>query len=206
MAESRAKRAIRYGKYVLQWIFLEKLRGLDFTMRDTSLLTETGGVLHGYSKTDEKHAKEIFQRLEIDGQKRLLDIGCGKGAFLKEAAKEPFGDLAGIEYSDKIADIAKRNFRRMGLSEKVRIYQGDAAEFQDYQRYNVFYFFNPFGKEVMEKVMKRIVRDQKEKSWIILHHPTCAAIVESYGGNMTCRIFDPVKSYETIIYELEMRE
>ena len=116
MAEKRLRRYARYFKYISQWLFAEKIWGLDFTMRDTSLLKQSGGVLHGYSKTDEKHAKEIFERIHVSESKKIIDIGCGKGAFLREASKYPFGKIAGIEYDERIASIAKRNFNQI-LSE-----------------------------------------------------------------------------------------
>lgn len=49
---TRLKRYLLFG---LQYFLWEKPRGLDFTMRDTSLLKKSQGVYHGYAKTDEKH-------------------------------------------------------------------------------------------------------------------------------------------------------
>lgn len=203
MAESRIKRYARYVKYVGQWVFLEKARGLDFTMRDTALLDKSGGVMHGYSKTDESHAKAIFDSLNVDSSMRLLDVGCGKGAFLREACKESFGEIAGIEYVDELAYIAKRNFKRLGLNTRVKIYCGDATRFKAYSQYNVIYFFNPFDAEIMEKVMDRIREEQTERTTIILHHPTAEDVVISHGGKEINRLYDKVKSYETIIYMLD---
>lgn len=203
MKEGKFKRYLRYLKYIFQWLFLEKARGLDFTMRDIHLLNDSGGVLHGYSKTDESHARLIFSSLCVDENKRLLDIGCGKGAFLREACKEPFGRIAGIEYVPELAEIARQNFNRLGLCNRVKVYVGDAIKFRHYSDYNVFYFFNPFDEEIMYKVIERIVVECKEKIWVILHNPVCASIIEEYGGKEIKRLYDGVKSYETIIYELE---
>lgn len=197
------KRYLRYVRYIAQWLFLEKLRGLDFTMRDLSLLKSSDGILHGYSKTDEAHAKAIFDALGVDKSKRLLDIGCGKGAFLREACKENFGKIAGLEYVQELADIAKKNFERLGLSKRVEIYQGDAREFEHYQDFNVFYFFNPFASEIMETVVSKIFKEKEHTVfWIILHNPVSASVVEKHGGKEINRLYDKVKSYETIIYEV----
>lgn len=129
----------RYFKFMLQWLFLEKLRDLDFTMRDISFLESSGG-LHGYSKTDKAHAKAIFDSLFVNESKKLLDVGCGKGAFVRGACKEPFGAVAGIEYVERLAGITKRNFKR--LADYVKVYTGDATAFKHYGDYNIFYFFN----------------------------------------------------------------
>lgn len=80
-------RTRRYLLYLIQYFFYEKPRGLDFTMRDTTLLRESGGVYHGYCKTNAKHLKDIFGRLENGKELNFLDVGSGKGAVLREAAR-----------------------------------------------------------------------------------------------------------------------
>lgn len=67
----------RYFLFLGEYLFLEKPRGLDFTMRDT----------------------------------RILDVGCGKGVVLKEAAGFPFERIAGIELQEGLVETAERNFR-----------------------------------------------------------------------------------------------
>lgn len=205
MAESYIKRIRRYGKYLFEWIFKEKIHGLDFTMRDAHLLSETDGRLHGYSKTDEAHAKKIFEALGVDKEKRLLDVGCGKGAFLREASKYPFGKIAGIEIDNALVKTAKKNFEILNLDKRVSIYCTDALKFEHYNLFNVFYFFNPFDKEIMTEVVKKIKdsREHYRKYYIILHNPVCAEVIEENGGKLAEKLYDEMKSYETHIYECE---
>lgn len=56
-------RARRYLLFLAQYLLYEKPRGLDFTMRDTVLYERSNGKCHGYSKTSEKHLKEIFEKI-----------------------------------------------------------------------------------------------------------------------------------------------
>ena len=79
-------------------------------MYDTHLLRENNG-LHGYSKTNEKHIREIFHVLKINDEDSLLDIGCGKGCVLKEAADYPFKRIAGIDIDSRLIKIARKNFK-----------------------------------------------------------------------------------------------
>jgi len=204
MSESIFKRYKRYIRYSIQ-SFVERMKGLDFTMRDTSLIETSGGVLHGYSKTDESHAKKIFEMLNVDDTKNLLDVGCGKGAFLREACKYPFGKIAGLEYVESLAKIAEINFKKLKLDNRISIFQGDAIIFDKYKNYNVFYFFNPFDQDIMDKVMKKIVESRTQDFWVILHNPIASKNVEKYGCIEENRLFDPVKSYETIIYKWEYK-
>ena len=203
MSENIFKRFRRYARYTFEYIFIEKPRGLDFSMRDTRLLSETNGIMHGYSKTDSAHIKEIFSKLTIDNSVKILDVGCGKGAFIRRACKEKFGAVGGIEYDKQTYDICKKNFERLKMLDKINIYNCDARDFPHYGDYNVFYFFNPFDKEIMDKVMDKIIDSRKEKIYIILHNPVAADIVEAHGGKMTARLYDKVKSYWTNIYEIE---
>lgn len=190
----------RYLKYLFQY-FGERLKGVDFTMRDLSLIEQTGGVLHGYSKTDEKHAAAIFDSLGVDEDKKLLDIGCGKGSFLRNASDYPFGEIAGLEYSPELADIAESNMKKLHLQDKVDIIQGDACQFNRYEHYNVFYFFNPFNREIMNRVLNRILAHRSDPFWIILHNPVCAKEVMAHGLVEKKKLFDTVKQYETVIYK-----
>lgn len=181
-----------------------RMHGLDFTMRDLTLLKESGGVFHGYSKTDEAHAKAIFEALDINQESRILDIGCGKGVFLREAAKYPFGKIAGIEIDEKLAGRAKKNFKILGLSGRIEVCCSDALKYKNYGEFNIFYFFNPFESEIMEKVVDIIDRSQdgkKENYFMVLHHPVCAEIVEKKGGKLVKKLYDRMKSYETFIYK-----
>lgn len=202
MSEPAWKRYRRYIKYIMEWLFIERMRGLDFTMRDLSLTKTTGGLFHGYSKTDEAHAKTIFDAIDVNESMLLLDVGCGKGAFLREASRYPFGKIAGIEYSEELAKIGRKNFRLLKLDDKVKIYQADAAEFKQYEQFNVFYFFNPFIEEIMEKVIKKIMESHKGNFLVILHNPVSREIMERYGGIEIKRLYDKVKSYETVIYRM----
>ena len=109
----------RYLIFLGEYLFLERPRGLDFTMRDTGLYQKSAGKYHGYSKTDEGHLREIFTSLDFSRCRRLLDVGCGKGVVPKEAAKFPFEKIAGIELQEELVKIAEKNFRILGLEKRV---------------------------------------------------------------------------------------
>ena len=74
MAESIFKRLIRYARYIFEYVFMEKPFGLDFSMRDTRLIDETHGKMHGYSKTDEAHIRQIFSILIQDYLRKVVSI------------------------------------------------------------------------------------------------------------------------------------
>ena len=128
-------RMVRYAIFLYEYLILEKPRGLDFTMRDTRLFRYSKGKYHGYSKTDEKHLNTIFWTLDYSRSRKLLDVGCGKGVILKEAAGFPFEKISGIEIQPELVKIAEKNLK-----------------------------FNPFSEEVFQKVIARILQEDRDKT------------------------------------------
>ncbi len=80
----------RYFRFGVQYFLYEKPKGLDFTMRDLSLPKSSRGLYHGYSKTEERHLKEIFGNLSFTGEERLLDIGCERVSCFWKHQPIPF--------------------------------------------------------------------------------------------------------------------
>lgn len=200
----RLKRHIKYG---LQYFLLEKPRGLDFTMSDTHLLKEGKG-LHGYSKTNEKHLREVFRTLGIKDSDCLLDVGCGKGAVLREAAQYPFKRIAGIDIDSRLIEIAHRNFRILKLSDRIECAAVDALIYQGYSQFNIFFFFNPFGEEIMRSVIDRIIKDNtgRERLFVIYHNPVYHHLMEDVGCLVkTKELYDSSKQYMTYIYATQWK-
>lgn len=198
----RIKRWKRYLRFLLQVILLEKPRGLDFTLQDQKLFQKSGGKYHGYSKTDERHLRDIFQKLDFSKGLKLLDVGCGKGVVLREAAKFPFERIAGIEISSELVRIARKNFGILGLEDRVECLEADAIEFGCYGDYNVFFFFNPFSEEILGKVLDRIFGSRRDCDPLILiyHNPVfLSALTERLPGAKRELLHDDCKGYDTCI-------
>ena len=136
MIKSNVKRYIRGIIFLLKYIFLEKPRGLDFSLRQRS-----HGILskgnHGYALTQEKAFDDIMKHINITKQDKFIDIGCGKGGTLLYASKYPFKRIAGIEIEESLYKIAKKNFEILDMA-SVEIYNDNAVSFADYMGYNVF--------------------------------------------------------------------
>ena len=199
------RRIKRYLLFGIQYFLGEVPRGLDFTMRDTSLFRTSGGLYHGYSKTSEKHLKEIFSELSFHDEKRLLDVGCGKGVVLKVAAAFPLQKIAGIEIDERLVGIARNNFRVLGLDKKIECIQADAAEFEGYGEYDLFFFFNPFSGSVMEKVVdKLIAAAERNPITVIYHNPVYMQLFEQKAElSDVKKLYDRTKDYDTYIFDVK---
>jgi SAM-dependent methyltransferase len=188
---------------------MEKLRRLDFTMQDYSVTQSEGPTqFSGYTVTPRSHLKEIFKALELSGKESFIDIGCGKGFVLSFASGYNFRKVTGIDYSQKLCHIAQRNMDRLRLTD-AKVYCGDASEFSDYDDYDVFFFFNPFGIDVFRKVMHKIEETLKRKPRkikIAYYHPVCADYFDSNElFKLKTVLYDNIRKYETHIYEASLQ-
>ena len=113
------KRRKRNAKYFFQWLFNEKLHGLDFTMsnyRVEGTKKYIDNYYHGYAKTPEEVVNSMLDSIEITPEVCFIDVGCGKRVTLREAAK--------------------RNFKR------VEVFNCNAVDFDRYNESRGFIFDN----------------------------------------------------------------
>ena len=169
-------------------------------MRDTRLYQQRAGKYHGYSKTDEKHLQEIFQTLDFSRCRNLLDVGCGKGVVLKEAAKFPFERIAGIELQEELVRTAGKNFRILGLDGRISCMQADAVDFDGYGEFDVFFFFNPFSEEVFGRVIDRILESRKSDGPLtfIYHNPR---YLDALEGRLKRAASEPEQIRKTMLHD-----
>jgi SAM-dependent methyltransferase len=84
----------------------------------------------------------------------FIDIGCGKGRALIIASQHNFADLTGVDYSQKLCDIARANLEKLRVS--ARIICQDALRFEVPARDVFVFLFNPFRPAVLQKVLDNL--------------------------------------------------
>jgi trans-aconitate methyltransferase len=66
---------------------------------------------HKNSAEQQKWAGELILKLDLTGNERVLDIGCGDGKVTAEIAKRlPDGSVLGIDSSEEMIHFARKNF------------------------------------------------------------------------------------------------
>ncbi len=195
-------KARRYVLFIFEYL-REKARGLDFTLPAASDEVINSDVYNGYCKTPEKHMEKILDSLDVDYTRcGFIDIGCGKGAVLRVARKFPFQKIAGIDIDADLIKIARRNMQILKYPE-IQCIAGNALEFRQYGDFDVFFFFNPFSREILEQVVAAILESQEKrprKIWVIYHHPLYFQVMENAGLHREAVLHDKLKDYETYIY------
>lgn len=115
---------------------------------------------HIYFPTLPKSMTAVFAHLgDIDPTTTFIDIGCGKGLTLLMAARHSFKKIIGVEFATELHRIAWQNIRRYRGRKRcsnIEVLCMDAADFQFPPGPLVIYFFNPFAKPVMEKVLSNL--------------------------------------------------
>lgn len=166
---SRQSRAA-LGRYVREAFSLiwERMRGLDFTM---VYQCDSNEHNNNYSKSPKKVLNRIFENIDYSVPHSFMDMGCGKGYVMTLAAKHPFENVGGVEYTPELCAVCRKNLDILKLNE-VRLFNCDAKEFDGYGDYDIFYFCNPFDETILAVVAEKIMTAHKDsKSWIYYLNP-----------------------------------
>ncbi len=169
-------------------------RGLDFL--NTIMPEEVGfdrSIVYRSSPSSIKSLKALLGDINISGNDSILDIGCGKGNAMRCMLDFPFSKIDGVEISEHIAGIAKRNFRKLNAT-GCTVFNCNASSFENYGDYNIYFLYNPFPAEVMsmviDKIIQSIVGETRERS-IIYNNPKsrCHDVIIKQG------IFRKIEEY-----------
>ena len=88
----------------------------------------------------------------------FLDYGAGKGRAVCAAATQPFRRVIGIDLSEMLIDLARRNVETMRhrRANQIDLVVVDATEFEVPPDANVVYFYNPFSGDTLRRVIDNL--------------------------------------------------
>lgn len=133
--------------------FKEAPKGLDFARNRYPYRDEDDNVW--YERTHPRHIREIFSYFD-NRDISIIDLGCGKGFALYRLVEMGFARADGVEYDKNISAIARQNLKILKLEDKAAVFNMDARDFTDFDRYGVAYMFHPFRTTVMRKVIANL--------------------------------------------------
>lgn len=71
-------------------------------------------------------ARDVIDRLDLRGDERILDVGCGSGRVTEELlARVPNGTVVGVDGSQAMVDQARDR-----LGDRAQVFAADAAELE----------------------------------------------------------------------------
>ena len=98
-------------------------------------------------------------------EKKILDAGCGKGRVLVTAAHYGFTNLTGVDFAKELCEEAESNMQKTKSKFTAIAYKiiwNDILNYDIPNDENVFFLFNPFDREVLEKFVARIDASVKQ--------------------------------------------
>lgn len=120
----------------------------------------------------------------------FVDFGSGKGRVLLLAARRAFKGVVGVEFSPELHKAAQANIAHRGHQNRVQSILSDATLFTIPDAPCVFYFYNPFGEQVLRAVLDNILQayDRRPRPMFLIYlNPEHARLLESYPALQSVR-------------------
>lgn len=180
-------------------IFTELISGKDFssTISQEKLGYSIEQINLG-SPSSKKSLIKIFKEIDVNDNDRILDIGCAKGFAINFFLKMPFSRVDGLEISSKLATICKKNFSK---EDRIKIFNIDAVDFDNYSDYNYFYMYNPFpSSHILKSVLEKILSCHfKNKIFFIYNNAKNHEVFYEAGLKLHKKIKDPISPKKDIM-------
>ena len=162
----------------------EKLRnGELFSLDD-----QDGEIIARSSRVMEAFQTQAIDRFfPVSGAASLLEIGCGSGFYIKHAAaRSPFLRALGLEFQEKVADVARRNIEEWGLQDRVTIEAVDIRKKAPDERFDIVTLYNNiyyFAVEDRVALLRHIREFIKPDGFLLL--TTCCQ-----GGSLAVEVLN----------------
>jgi len=98
------------------------------------------GCYHTQS-TEYEELKWIFDRVDLQANDVVMDVGCGRGRPFNYLLSRNFtGDMIGTEIDSEIANFTAKRLRKQ---KNIRIISGNALDYIE-NRISLYFMYNPF--------------------------------------------------------------
>jgi len=141
---------------------------------------------HGYAGSQPSILRTALSVLPSPDSYSFIDLGCGKGRPLLVASEFSFRALIGVELSPALVEAARTNaaILRQKFPERVpiRIDVGDASLYPFPTGDLVVFLYNPFGEEVIAKVVVAIesaLAAESRSIFVVYYNPAFGAVFDA---------------------------
>ena len=122
-----------------------------------------------------KFLPEIFKQTQAF---TFFDIGCGRGRAVFVAESCGYTNLIGIDLDEQLIISATNNIEKYTQKSNPDNYRNqftfivaNAIEFNYKNEPTVYFLFNPFNAEVLEKVLEKIYNSTTSETYFIYMNP-----------------------------------
>lgn len=153
--------------------YYENLLGID-TLHDEEK-NYTKGHFAPYVPSSYHFLKKYFASNPIKESDCFVDFGCGKGRVIIFVNYLFHCSTVGIEYNKDLFKNAINNkeiYESNYGEQSIDFIYGNAENIMIEEKYNIFYFYNPFSILIFSKVLRNIINTKRGQSFdIILFRP-----------------------------------
>jgi hypothetical protein len=132
----------------LRYRLWNRWKGVDLAFVSVEDLGLPADRAHGHGSSGGPALARVFKTLGVPRGSVAVDLGSGKGGAALTLSRLGFDEVIGVELSEALIQIARRNATRLGRR-NIRFVHTDAATFRDYDRVTHIFMFNPFPAGVM---------------------------------------------------------
>jgi SAM-dependent methyltransferase len=173
----------KVGNYFAEWLLPSRYRARRLDREfDARFGVETSGVIplndlqiesgnrahgNGYEQSKPLVFYQLLSRTRARYEDFVfVDLGSGKGRALLLASELPFKRIVGVEFAAELHQAAQENIRKYhSPTQQCRDFELlhlDAAGYSIPNENTIFYIYNSFMDEVMERVLANIQRSLAE--------------------------------------------
>jgi hypothetical protein len=176
-------RIVHWYRYRAAQLQIDAVYGTDTVSKvavgDLSAIGPNLSHAREYDPSPAFYFNAILSQLPINYSEYVFaDLGCGKGLTLMLASRFGFGRIIGVEFASNVYNVALTNLEKFrqksGVVKPIQVILGDAAEFQLPTEPLVIYLYNPFGREVIAKVLTNLrasLSGHPRSCWIVYVNP-----------------------------------
>lgn len=114
----------------------------------------------GYQGSGWIDLRRMLRPGEVNPDDVFLDLGSGKGKVVMLAARYPFARVIGVEISEQLTEIARRNLaaaRGRRRCRHVELVTADVLEYEIPADASVVYLYNPFRGSLFDAVIAKLI-------------------------------------------------
>ena len=137
---------LKYGVRTRRWV----------DVQDLDIVGENRSSSYSYVPVKVLLFRDALNEFGIPAHGTFVDLGSGKGRALSLAVLYGFRRVVGVEFAQELCSHAEHNVRKLrertGRQFEVEVLNMDAARYSVADDDHVFFFYNPFGSEVLSRV------------------------------------------------------
>ena len=156
-----------------RWHGTETIQWVDTKALDIS--AEAKEHIAPYKATKAMPFRRLLRTLNLPKAWTFVDFGSGKGRALLLAAEYGFQKVIGVEISEELCEVARRNAKMMGYDAQIHPVVSDVSAFVIEADQHVFYLYDPFDVVILRRILEQFrssLTNAPRRVWLIYNAPT----------------------------------